>query len=342
MGTIRVLLLFCTSIKRRENMVSWIYLIVGFGLLVWGADHFVEGASALAKKMGIPSLIIGLTVVAFGTSAPELAVSITAGLREANEIALGNVLGSNIFNLLFVGGLSAVIAPLVVEKELLNRDWVATIIATSGLMILLIVDGDIARIDALILLSGFAMVMFLQLKSAKKNKTKEINEESNAKGNEKRNERRNEKRNEKYRVVIGYIVSGLICIIVGGQLSVYGATELARMFGLSETLIGLTIVAIGTSLPELVTSIMATKRGENSIAVGNIVGSNLFNILFILGISCFINPIQIEITAVYDTFVLLGVTIGMFILAKKDKLNRTWGIVLTMSYIFYTVWLILR
>ncbi|MFI3172294.1 MAG: calcium/sodium antiporter [Eubacteriales bacterium] len=307
-------------------MISLFCLIVGFVLLVWGADNFVEGASALARKMGIPSLIVGLTVVAFGTSAPELAVSVTAGLSGANEIALGNVLGSNIFNLLFVAGLSAVIRPLVVEKDLLNRDWIATIIATSVLMVLLIIDGDISRVDALILLVGFSVVMFLQITAAKKNKIKEMEEISK----------------DKSRNITFHMVVGLGCIIAGGQISVYGATELARIFGLSETLIGLTVVAIGTSLPELVTSLMATKRGENSIAAGNVIGSNLFNILFILGISCFINPIQTEITAVFDTFVLLAVTLIMFVLAKKDKLNRTWGIALSLLYVLYTVWIILR
>lgn len=304
-------------------MIFW--LLLGFALLVWGADRFVEGAAALAEKWGVPSLIIGLTVVAFGTSAPELAVSVSASLAGANEIALGNVVGSNLFNLLVVAGLSGVLAPLVVERQLLHRDWTATILATVGLLGLMVLDRELSRVDGLLLLVGFVVVMGLQIRSAM---GQQVESETTTQLSNKR--------------MVLSILLGLCAIIGGGQLSVYGATGLARQFGLSETVIGLTIVAVGTSLPELVTSLVATKRGNVSIAMGNVIGSNLFNILFILGASCAINPIAVAPTALWDVSILLVVTAGMFVLAMKNRLNRPWGIALTLFYVDYTIWLLVR
>ncbi len=302
--------------------MSIVCLILGFSLLVSGADHFVSGASALARKWGVPSLLIGLTIVAFGTSAPELAVSVSASLVGENEIALGNVIGSNLFNLLVVAGLSAVLTPLTVDETLLKRDWVATGLATMALLGLLL-DGNLSRMDGLLLLVGFAVIMVLQIRG-----------------------RGAETGDTTAPVQIQYIwvhiLCGLAAIVAGGQLSVYGATGLARQFGLSETVIGLTVVAIGTSLPELVTSLVATKRGENRIALGNVIGSNLFNVLFILGASCFITPMPVAVTGLYDTAILLGVTVWMLFLAKLGKLNRLWGSILVLCYMGFTLWLIVR
>ncbi|WP_409968528.1 calcium/sodium antiporter [Bengtsoniella intestinalis] len=304
--------------------MSILYLILGFLLLIWGADRFVSGATALAQKWGVSNLIIGLTVVAFGTSAPELAVSVSASLAGANEIALGNVLGSNLFNLLVVAGLSAIMAPLVVDKTLLCRDWVASLLATLALLGL-IIDGRISRGDATVLLLGFVTIMALQIRNAKTSHQEDTPPCSTSN-----------------RTIAQNIVSGLSAIVIGGQLSVHGATELARQFGVSETVIGLTIVAIGTSLPELVTSLVATKRGETGIAIGNVIGSNLFNVLFILGLSCFITPMTVAVTAVYDTAILLVVTTGMLMLAKQRKLNRLCGCTLALLYVGYTLWLLVR
>lgn len=306
-------------------MVLW--LLLGFSLLVWGAERFVDGAATLAEKWGVPSLIIGLTVVAFGTSAPELAVSVSASLAGANEIALGNVVGSNLFNLLVVAGLSGVVAPLVVERQLLRRDWTATIVATLALLGLMALDGVLSRVDGLLLLVGFGLVMGLQIRSAM--------------GHQAAKQPTTPPRLSNRRMALS-IVLGLGAIVGGGQLSVYGATGLARAFGLSETVIGLTIVAVGTSLPELVTSLVATKRGDVSIAMGNVIGSNLFNILFVLGISCAINPIVVAPTAIWDVTILLVVTAGMFVLATKNRLNRPWGIGLSLCYVGYTAWLLVR
>ncbi len=313
-------------------MGNVVALIVGFGLLVVGADKFVEGSSAFARKLGIPSLVIGLTIVAFGTSAPELAVSLVAGLKGANEIAIGNVLGSNIFNLLVVVGCSAMVAPLVIEKELLKRDWVGTILSTLLLGGLLLMGKELSRLDALALLVAFAIIMWMQIRSAIHGKTEE------SKGNSER---------EKSGIVVGvYIILGLTAIILGGQLSVTGASGIARSLQISETVIGLTVVAIGTSLPELVTSVVATRRGENSIAIGNVIGSNLFNILFILGISALCTPIGIQVTAIYDTVVLLIVSIVLYAFARRGSFHRKYHRALSCGmiavYIAYTAWILLR
>lgn len=315
-------------------MGNVIMIVVGFVLLVWGADRFVEGASTLAKKLGIPSVIIGLTVVAFGTSAPELAVSVIAGLQGANEIAIGNVLGSNIFNLLVVIGSSAIVAPLVIDKELLNGDWMITIGATTLLGVLLALGWELSRIDAMILLVAFAFVIGNQIKNGMRIKAQGENSEDN-------NFVQEQKMVSSYRMLFG-ILAGLVAIILGGQLAVTGATELARMLLISETIIGLTIVAIGTSLPELVTSVVATKKGETSIAIGNVIGSNLFNILFILGVSGLCHPISIQTTAIYDTILLLVISIVLYMIGKKGHFNRIIGIGMIIVYVGYTIGIIIR
>ena len=307
-------------------MISILLLVVGFVLLVWGADQFVSGASAVARKLGVPPLVIGLTIVAFGTSAPELAVSLTAALKGANEIAVGNVLGSNIFNLLAVAGISAILCPLAASKELTRRDWPISIIAAFILGVFLLTDMRISRIEGLILLAFMAVLLYSQLKPALKDRSKV------------------EKTDEHFKTwqIIFKIVFGLTAIVLGGDWSVDGATGLARMIGLSETVIGLTIVAIGTSLPELVTSIMAARRGENDIALGNVIGSNLFNILFILGASTAINPITVQFTSVLDTIFLISISIIFLLPAWKGKISRNVGICMTACYIGYTAWLLIR
>ena len=307
-------------------------LIVGFALLVWGADKFVAGASALARRLGVSPLLVGLTIVAFGTSAPELAVSLTAALQGANEIAVGNVVGSNIFNLLVVAGLSAVVCPLVMDRTLMRRDWPLSLLAA--------VDLTISRIEGIILLVFFAATLFFQIRSAMQNRN--TLEDTGA---------------EAFMppLLIGVnIVLGLACIIIGGQLAVNGATGIARMFGLSETLIGLTIVAIGTSLPELVTSLVAARKGQNEIAMGNVIGSNIFNILLILGLSSVITPIPVLSTSIIDCLVLIGITAVFYIPARLAKthdvpdtqaggrLTRPVGAVMVLIYVAYTVYLIVR
>lgn len=311
-------------------MMSFVYLIVGFVLLVVGADKFVAGASAAARKLGVPALIVGLTVVAFGTSAPELAVSVTAAMSGANEIAVGNVVGSNIFNLLVVAGLSAVLCPLTLDRDILRRDWPLSMAAAAILTAMVAWNGDISRLEGLVLLALFAGLMVLQLRPALKNRAALLAQKDE-----------NEVQMKPSLIAVN-IVIGLAAIILGGQLAVNGATGIARMFGLSETLIGLTIVAIGTSLPELVTSLVAARRGQNDIAMGNVIGSNLFNILLILGVSAVISPISVLPTAVIDGAILLVVSLLFYLPARKGTLSRSVGAVMALTYVAYTAYLILR
>lgn len=309
-------------------MLSFVLLIIGFALLVWGADKFVAGASAFARRLGVSPLLVGLTIVAFGTSAPELAVSLTAALQGANEIAVGNVVGSNLFNLLVVAGLSAVICPLVMDRTLLRRDWPLSVGAAVLLLVFIAPDLKISRIEGLILLAIFAVVLGAQIRAALKNRDALETEEDEV---------------LMPPVMIGVnIVLGLACIIIGGQMAVNGATGIARMFGLSETLIGLTIVAIGTSLPELVTSLVAARKGQNEIAMGNVIGSNLFNILLILGVSSAITPIPVQATSIVDCIVLIAVSVIFYLPAMRGKLGRFPGAVMALSYVAYTVYLIMR
>lgn len=309
-------------------MLSFIMLVFGFVLLVWGADKFVAGASALARRLGVSPLLVGLTIVAFGTSAPELAVSLTAALQGANEIAVGNVVGSNIFNMLMVAGLSAVVCPLIMDRTLLRRDWPISLAAAVLLLVFIAPDLTISRIEGIILLAVFAVVLGMQIRAALKNRdTLETEEDEVAMPP----------------LMIGVnIVLGLACIIIGGQLAVNGATGIARMFGLSETLIGLTIVAIGTSLPELVTSLVAARKGQNEIAMGNVIGSNIFNLLLILGVSATITPIPVQATSIIDALVLIGISIVFYLPARRGKLGRAPGAIMALTYVVYTAYLIIR
>ena len=309
-------------------MLSFVMLVAGFALLVWGADKFVAGASAFARRLGVSPLLVGLTIVAFGTSAPELAVSLTAALQGANEIAVGNVLGSNVFNLLVVAGLSAVLCPLIMDRTLLRRDWPLSVAAAVLLLLFLAPDLTISRIEGLILLAVFIVVLVVQIRAAMQGRGAADSEEEEIPMSP---------------LLIGVnIVLGLACIIIGGQLAVNGATGIARMFGLSETLIGLTIVAIGTSLPELVTSLVAAHKGQNEIAMGNVIGSNLFNILLILGVSASITPIPVQAVSVIDGIVLIAASVIFYLPAMRGKLGRAPGAVMALCYVAYTAYLIIR
>jgi len=309
-------------------MLSVLMLVLGFALLVWGADKFVAGASALARKLGVSPLMIGLTIVAFGTSTPELAVSLTAALKGANEIAVGNVIGSNIFNLLMVAGLSAAVCPLKMDNALLKRDWPISIGAAVLVFLMLKTGNGVSRVNGITLLIGFVLVMTLQIRSALANRVSSGEREGES--------------GMSMPLIWVNILLGLACIIIGGDISVDGATDIARMFGLSETLIGLTIVAFGTSLPELVTSIAAARRGENDIAMGNVIGSNIFNILLILGSSAAVTPISVLPTAQIDCLILIAVSVIFYLPAQKGRLGRFPGLTMALTYLVYTAYLIMR
>lgn len=305
--------------------MEYILLIVGFVLLIKGADLFVDGASSVAAKLKVPSLIIGLTVVSIGTSLPEAAVSVSASLSGNNSISLGNVIGSNIFNLLMVVGVSSAILPIVTDRDMLKRDMPINIGVTVLLGILLF-DGNLSRLEALLLLLLLAAYMFLLIRSALKNRVEA-----------------EETKVLSWAKSIVFIVLGVAAIIGGGQLVVNSAKTIALALGMSETLVGLTVVAIGTSLPELVTSVVAARKGDSGIAMGNVIGSNLFNILFILGMAGVIKPLTADAAFFIDTGILLGISALMLLFAfTKRKISRVEGITCVLLYVAYTAYIIMR
>lgn len=306
-------------------IAPYFLLVLGFLFLIKGADLFVDGSSSIAKHMKIPSVIVGLTIVAMGTSAPEASVSITAAIAGNSDISLGNIVGSNIFNFLVVIGVSAIIFPVVSHKDIINRDlwWNLGI---TGVLLILMLDNKIGRIDGAILLIGMATYLFFVIRNALKNRTTEDTEKLLSVPKS-----------------IIFMIIGLAAIICGGNFVVENASIIAASLGLSETLIGLTIVAIGTSLPELVTSVTAAKKQETGIALGNAVGSNIFNILFILGASSVLTPINVASELFIDTIILIAVSILLFIFARTKKItSRPEGIVCVLLYIAYTAYIIMR
>lgn len=312
-----------------ELVIEIILLLVGFLFLIKGADVFVDGASNVAYNYKIPTIVVGLTIVAFGTSAPEAAVSITASLAGSNAISLGNVVGSNIFNILGVLGISALITNVTVDEILLKRDL--PIIIGSSILLLLIAYfiGEITRVIGLVFFIGIIAYVYILVKQARSN-TRSIKEkEVTAKLSIPKS--------------VLYIIIGLIGVIVGSDFVVDSASYIASLFGLSQALIGLTIVAIGTSLPELVTSISAVRRNEHGIVLGNVLGSCIFNVLFILGISSIIVPMPIESKMITDIAMMTGVSILCYIFAKtKDEISRKEGIILVLLLIIYMTYIIIR
>lgn len=311
-------------------------LVIGFIFLVKGADFFVDGSSAIARLFKIPSVVIGLTIVSFGTSLPELAVSLTSAIKGVEGIAFGNVVGSNIVNLMLVAGLAAAISPMKVEKSLMHKDFPYSILITAALFFLLsdvklsgAEQNVISRADGLVLLSFFIIFMFSTVSYTLKSQSEDTSDEDE----------------EKPSAVKSTILTviGLAGVIIGGQAVVKSARFIAEAAGMSETLIGLTIVAFGTSLPELVTSIIAARKGENDIAMGNVIGSNIFNILFILGLSTTVKPLVLDQFCTIDTLLLLAASSLVWLLARpKYKLSRFAGILMVLLYCAYDAYIFIR
>lgn len=304
-----------------------VLLLVGFVLLIKGADFFVDGSSSVAKILGVPGFVIGLTIVAMGTSAPEAAVSITAGVQGSNEIAISNVVGSNIFNLLVVAGICAVIKPYSIEKVMMKRDFPVNIAVNALLLVMMYLGKALGLIDGIALLVLFALYLFFVVFSAMKNKE---TQEDDVK-----------KISPLLSVV--FIIGGLAAVIFGGNLVVNNAKEIALALGWSETFIGLTIIAIGTSLPELVTSVVAARKGESGLALGNVIGSNIFNIMLILGLSSTLNTIAVDSVAIINVVILLVVTALVYVacLVKKG-MGRVVGGVCVLGYAAYTAYLLMN
>ena len=317
-------------------------LIIGFVLLIKGADFFVEGSSSVAKRLHVPSIIIGLTIVAMGTSLPETAVSVSASITGNNELAVSNVVGSNIFNLMVVIGVCAMIATVNVAKETIKRDIPFSLIC-AGLLLLLGILGfgdksgmTLGHFDGVIFIGAFAGYIFymikIALKASKEGKKIEIEGGSD----------------EDIKLIsvplsILFIIGGAAAIAVGGDITVDAASRIASDLGMSQTLIGLTIVSIGTSLPELVTSIVAARKNEVDMALGNAIGSNVFNILMVLGIASAISPISIITENIIDLCVLIVFTICVWIFdGTKKKIGRIEGFSMVALYVIYAVYIIIR
>ena len=309
-------------------MLKYVLLIAGFVLLIKGADMFVDGSSSAAKLLKIPALIIGMTIVAMGTSLPETSVSVSAALAGKNELAISNVVGSNIFNLMVVCGMCAVLCPLAISRETMRQDFPFSAGIAGLLMLLGGIGMKVGHIDGVILLVIFAGFLYLMIQSAKKARETASEEEY--------------KTMPVWKCLL-FIAVGIAAIALGGNMVVNGASDIARSFGMSENLIGMTIVALGTSLPELVTSVAAARKNELDMAVGNVIGSNIFNILFVLGTASTISPVAFTRENMIDTAVLIVMSAGVYIMAlKKRELRRPNGLAMLASYAAYAVYIFLR
>ena len=321
-----------------ELLKSAIILVIGFVLLIKGADFFVEGSSSVAKKFNVPSLIIGMTIVAMGTSLPELAVSVTASMIGNNTLAVSNVAGSNIFNLMVVCGACALFTPLTIEKNTLLKEFPFSIICAGLLVVLGFLGMSLGRVDGIIFLVIFIVYLLWMIRSAKQARN----------AGDRLEEEEEEFIEEEIKILpmwkcLLFIVGGMIAIKFGGDFVVDGASAIAAGFGLSQTLIGLTIVALGTSLPELVTSIVAARKDEVDMALGNVIGSNIFNILLILGVAAAISPITFLTENIIDIVILIVMSLVVWIFAWTSKeINRKEGIMMLLMYAAYMVYICIR
>jgi len=318
-----------------EIVIQLGLLVIGFVMLVKGADWFVDSASTIADKFGIPQMVIGLTIVAFGTSVPEAAISISAALKGNAAVTIGNVVGSNILNVLIILGITALITPLVIQKNTMKYE-IPFVIAISGLLLFLgMNDGVISLTDGLILLAillGFLVYLYRLTKEGTESAEKIPEEipESGRKDN-----------NANVPKLIMVMIIGGVLIVFGSNITVDSATIIATNFGMSQRLIGLTIIAFGTSLPELITSVTAGIKGKADIAIGNIVGSNIFNILFVVGVTGVITPVEFAPNFLYDGIVaIIAATMLLLFVVKSKTLKRSGGIIMIASYLAYFIYLI--
>ena len=314
--------------------LDFVLLIVGMGLLIKGADFFVDGSSKIAKALHIPSLIIGLTLVSMGTSAPEASVCVNTAINDLNDLSIGNVVGSNIFNTLLILGVSALFTPLLIKDEMKKYDIPIMI----GIYLVLILFSFVISpltvdifesIILLVLFVGYILFLIYRAKKDNKEKSEEEKEEPITKG----------------KLVLSVVLAilGLAAIIFGGDLVVDSASNIATKLGMSEALVGLTIVAVGTSLPELVTSVVASLKKENDIAIGNVIGSNIFNVVFILGLFSTISSLVVNSAVLLDMIVMLvsGVIVLVFTLCSKN-INKWQGVIMFMLYVGYLTYIIIR
>ena len=311
-----------TGMTMMTMTINFLLIILGVAMVLMGADRLTDGASALARRMGVPEFIVGLTVVAAGTSAPELFVSMVSALKGTPDMAVGNVVGSNIMNSMLIVGAAAMTAPITISKRTVQKDLPFTVLA-SLLMLVLTVNGGLSRIDGILMLLVFALFMFVSIRSA-----------------EKRYETYDERPIPIWKNLF-FVVGGLALLLVGSNIFVDSASDVAYAFGISEGVVGLTVVAGGTSLPELATSVVAARKGQSAIAIGNVIGSNVFNILLILGLTATITPLEIEgITTIDMAVMLLSVSLVWLFSCTRFKVERWEGATLVVGYLAYVAWLI--
>ena len=306
-----------------ELLIQIGLLVIGFTMLVKGADYFVDGAAGIATKFGIPQLVVGLTIVAMGTSAPEAAVSITGALNGAADISIGNVVGSNILNVLIILGITGFITTVAVQKSTLMIEM-PFMMAISVLLVVLGMSGNVLTfVEGIILWVCFIAYLVYLYFLAKQGTEEETTED------------------RPIWKLLFFVIAGGVVVVWGANISVNAATAIATAIGISEKFIGLTVVALGTSLPELVASVTAAKKGNADIAIGNIVGSNIFNILFVLGTSALITPVPYQPTFLVDGIIAIAAGVLLWVATiRKRELNRPWGIVMLLGYAAYFVYLL--
>lgn len=309
-----------------DMLIELVLLVIGFVMLIKGADIFVEGAAGIAAKFGIPQLVIGLTIVAMGTSAPEAAVSIAAAFKGTADITIGNVVGSNIINILVILGVTALIVAVAVQQSTVRYEIPFVILVTIVLLVMGALDGKIGRLDGVILWALFIVYLIYLFLMAKHG----------------REEEETQMDAPVWKLLL-FVVIGAALIVIGADVSVDAASEIARVIGLSERFIGLTIVALGTSLPELCTSVVAARKGNADLAIGNIVGSNIFNILFVVGTTALIIPVPFNPAFVVDTAVAIGAAVLLWVCVfRKKKLTRPGGILMLAAYAGYFAYLMMK
>jgi cation:H+ antiporter len=306
-------------------ILNILFIIAGVFLVLWGADRMTDGAVSIAQRLNIPQIVIGLTIVAMGTSMPEFCVSLVSALKGTPDLAVGNVVGSNIFNVLLIVGVAALVAPMIISRSTVKKD-IPWAVFSAIILSAMCLDHDISRIDALILTIGIIAFMIYTLRAAKKG---EVEQEEG------------EKKDYKPIVAVGLVLLGMACLIFGSNLFVDAATKVAQELHVSEGVIGLTIVAGGTSLPELATSVVAARKGQSAIAIGNVIGSNVFNTLMIVGVTGLICPMQIEgITPIDLAVMTIGIALLWFFSYTKFTVERWEGALLTLIFTGYMAWLI--
>ena len=318
-------------------MLAVLAIVVGLGLLVWSADRFVEGSASTARYFGMPPLLVGMVIVGMGTSAPEMTVSVLAASQGSPGIALGNAYGSNITNIALILGLTALISPIIVHSQVVRKE-LPILMAVTLLAAWQLWDGDISRMDAIVLLLVFVALMAWTIWQGMRSKRDSLGQEIEAELSE---------HEMPIRHALMWTVIGLVVLIISSRLLVWGAVDIAQSLGVSDMIIGLTIVAIGTSLPELASSVIAARKGEHDIALGNIIGSNLFNTLAVVGLAGVIHPMAVDAEVFSrDILVMIGLTFLLFVMAyafnkkRSGRINRVEGGFLILCYVSYTSYLI--